>query len=253
MHLRSHKISMSGFLTSPWLSNKKILDDNLRKQCLFNYVITLNNDAVHFFELRHFEDAKANFREAANKATWLLQELASTGEETFVGKPSHPIHTGWSISPKLHESPESTKHEVFTLFRTILMQTQNITTSSLKACLSILLYNLAVTLHIHVTYHPHHSSEFEYTSKLYEMSLRILKESHYDCDDSLLLCMFNNAGALFFTEMVNYEEAQECFLAVSMLLTLGKRNGMKALLSKAELIEILLNLYIQQVRCAPAA
>jgi hypothetical protein len=245
--------SNSSSSSSSWLVTRKQLDNSVRMQNSFHHIIRLNNDAVHFFELRHFEEAKSLFRQAADKATSLLQDL-SQGEETSVGKSSNPIHAGWSISPKFKKSSDITKHEVFTLFRTVLLRPQQITTSLLKACLSILLYNLAVTLHIHVTAHLHPSSSaFEYTSKLYEMSLRILKESKYDCDDSLLLCMFNNAGALFFSEMVKYEDAQECFLAVSMLLTLGRRDGLKTLLSKAELIEILLNLYIQQVRCAPAA
>jgi hypothetical protein len=215
-------------------------------------VIHLNNVAVRHFESSRFGIAKEYFRQAA-KVVCSLQSGTTIPESTSIGH-NAPIHGGWSKTPVVpaHTNPKSA-NDIFIFARTLLLERRSNDARWSRLYLSFTLYNLAIAVHVEATMHSRLAIRFKAASKLYQMSYCTLTQIGYVGDNLLLISMFNNTGAIFYSEFARYGDAKQCFLAVSQLLVSREANSMSQFLNNTEVAELIMNLFIREVQCAPVA
>ena len=210
-------------------------------------VVHLNNVAVRHFESSRFGIAKEYFRQAAKVVRSLLGGN-TIPESTSIGH-NTPVHGGWSKTPIIPKSG----NEIFIFARTLLLERRSTDARWTRLYMSFTLYNLAIAIHVEATMHSRRAIRFKAASKLYRMSYCTLEQIGYVGDNLLLISMFNNTGAIFYSEFARYGDAKQCFLAVSQLLVSREANSMSRFLNNAEVAELIMNLFIQEVRCAPVA
>lgn len=214
-------------------------------------VVHLNNVAVRHFESFRLAIAKEYFRQAAKIVCKLLHST-SLPESTSAGYNS-PIHGGWSKTPiPAHVNPKSA-NDIFIFARTVFLERRPNDARWLRVYLAFTLFNLAIAVHVEATIHSRLAIRFEAASRLYQMSFCTLKQIGYVGDDLLLISIFNNAGAIYYSEFARYGDAKQCFQTVSQLLASRKANSMSRSLNNTEVAELIMNLFIQEVRCAPVA
>lgn len=223
----------------------------------FDTIVDINNKAVHHFESMRLTEAKEMFRKAIDCVYGVLSLEINQDESTDTSNHTTlPLHAGWSQTPTTTKCVSSASNaEVFVFSRTVLLCLQPYHASLSRVYLSLLLYNLAVTVHLEATVRSS-STHFEGACRLYDMGFNMLKQTGYAKAggdfDLVLISMLNNAGAIFFSELMRYRDAQRCFLAVSKLMTTRPFNT-TVVLNDNEVGELLMNLYVQEVSAAPAA
>lgn len=214
-------------------------------------VVHLNNVAVRHFESFSLAVAKEYFRQAA-KVVCKLLDATSVPESTLIGY-SSPIHGGWSKPPIPANVNPKSGNDIFIFARTVFLERRPNDAMWLRVYLAFTLFNLAIAVHVEATLHSRLAIRFEAASRLYQMSFCTLKQIGYVGDDLLLVSIFNNSGAIYFSEFARYGDAKQCFITVSQLLASRKSDSMWRFLNNTEVAELIMNLFIQEVRCAPVA
>jgi hypothetical protein len=133
-------------------------------------------------------EAKALFRKAIDGVYEVLGAAAaiSEGEGDMIKPGIHkvalvPLHAGWSHTPTTTTKYVGSRDaaEVFVFSRTALLRLQPYDAYLSRVYLALILYNLAVTVHMEATIRSSSTHFEEGACRLYDMGFNMLKQTGY--------------------------------------------------------------------------
>ena len=226
----------------------------------YNQVVDLNNAAVDDFECGRLVDGELRLRQAVQAAYSLLNCSATEQAEAQVEASiddTNSAHGGWSKPPSIGEHATCKQsNDMFIFARIIRLTSFENDPPAPSTYVSFITYNLAVTVHIMASTRSGLPLHFEAACRLYKMSLRRTKQDGCQLtgNQSLLrIGTLNNLGALLYSEVMRYSEANKCFQSMHALLITHRGDPQLSTLTDEELFELTMNLNVRNAQSASAA
>lgn len=191
----------------------------MRTQGNNDLILESSNFGARLFELGWLEEAKTHFRYALDRLQVVQTRrcITSSSVSTYISSssegrssPKHPIR-GWTRPIRKEDDQIFVYSRAVDLNPSFDVQQYPI----YKTCIA---YNLALTLHL-IALRKASSADYQTASSLYEDSMKALELAFDSCSCSdylhdLRIVILNNAGHIYFSALVNYSAASQCFQAV---------------------------------------
>lgn len=137
----------------------------------------------------------------------------------------------------------------------------------LEKFIGAILYNKALSLHLHIYCNtttaqtmPNKSLLILELYKMYELSYDCCKKSTAECSEGsiinnnvMFLALANNMGVILHNEMARFEDSAQCFAAVSCRIFKLDTNSLAGTLRSYEISQMLMNLMMVPTESTPAA
>ena len=191
----------------------------MRTQGNNDLILESSNFGARLFELGWLEEAKTQFRYALDRLQVVQTRrcITSSSVSTYISSssegrssPKHPIR-GWTRPIRKEDD------QIFVYSRAVDLN-PSFDIQQYPIYQTCIAYNLALTLHL-IALRKASSADYQTASSLYEDSMKALELAFDSCSCSdylndLRIVILNNAGHIYFSALVNYSAASQCFQAV---------------------------------------
>jgi hypothetical protein len=197
----------------------------MRTQGNNDLILESSNFGARLFELGWLEEAKTQFRYALDRLQVVqtrrsitsITSSSSSSVSTYISSsseeqssPKHPIR-GWTRPLRKEDD------QIFVYSRAVDLN-PSFDIQQYPIYQTCIAYNLALTLHL-IALRKASSADYQTASSLYEDSMKALELAFDSCSCSdylndLRIVILNNAGHIYFSALVNYSAASQCFQAV---------------------------------------